>query len=160
MRQNLGTALTVTATEKWLAAVQAGTAFGMFGSQNAVAAQFSHVQLFNPVASGKTALVRAIIVATGAAGAAGFNIDNTARAVDGGAGINLINGGAAGVCHVRTEANAGVQGTQFGSVLTLASVSVVLPIEWFMQLAPGQGLTMYATAVNVQLVASFFWVEQ
>src|SRR6266850_2037921 len=61
MRQNLGTALTVTATEKWLAAVQSGQAFGQFASQNAVAAQFSYVQLFNPAASGKTLLLRAVV---------------------------------------------------------------------------------------------------
>lgn len=159
MRQNLGTALTVTATEKWLAAVQAGQAFSQFASQNAVAAQFSHVQLFNPAASGKTLLLRAVIGSTNPAAAIGFSMDNTQRTTDAGAGVCLLDGAAAGVGHVRQETNAALQGTQFGSVLTQAGVPDIIPIEWFAQLAPGQGLSTFATLVNVQLVAWFMWTE-
>jgi len=159
MRQNLGTALTVTATEKWLAAVQAGNAFGLYASQNAVAAQFSYVQLYNPAASGKTLLLRAVVGSTGAAAAIGFSMDNTQRTTDAGAGINLLSGAAAGVGHVRQETNAALQGAQFGSVLTAVGAAVIMPIEWFAQLAPGQGLTTYCTIVNIQLVTWFLWTE-
>lgn len=159
MRQNLGTALTVTATEKWLAAVQAGTAFSQNASQNAVAAQFSHIQLFNPAASGKTVLLRAVLASTGAAAAVGFSMDNVQRTTDAGAGVNLLDGAAASVAHLRQETNAALQGTQFGSVLTAAGVPLIIPIEWFAQLAPGQGLSTFATVVNVQLVTWFMWIE-
>jgi len=159
MRQNLGTALTVTATEKWLAAVQAGQAFSGIANQAAVAAQFPHCQLFNPVGSGKTALVRAVLFQFTTASFFNVALDNVQRATDVAAGVNLLNGGAAGVCHTRAESNAVAQGTPFAQFATLANVTVLPPIEWWMQLAPGQGLDCVGTQVNTQLFGTFMWIE-
>src|SRR6267142_1192683 len=105
MRQNVGTATTVTATDQWLAYIQAGKAFVLGARLAATAANIGHVQLFNPVASGKTVLARRVIVSCSAVDGLDLNVYNTALTTDAGAGINMLSGGAAGVAHVRTQFN-------------------------------------------------------
>jgi len=158
MRQNLGTALTVTSTEKWLSYLQAGQTFSK-GAALAPGAAFAHIQLYNPAASGKTILLRNLFFDIGALVSVHINIDNVARVTDAGAGINMLSGAAAGVGHVRTEANAAEQGAVFNQWSPLANTVVKPYSDWVIQLGPAQGVTLVAITNNITLEAAFQWAE-
>jgi len=159
MRSSVGLNINVTATEKWLQALQAGQGFTNFANVAAVAAQFTFIQIFNPGGSGRTVLVRSFIMQMGAATFFYTAFDNTARTTDAGAGINLLSGGAAGVAHVRSETNAADSTTHFGLVAVPINQAFSPPIEWFAQLAPGQGMSCVSALVNQTLYGQFYWLE-
>lgn len=160
MRNFLGTATTVTATEKWLAALQAGQAFGGAVVVAPLAGNISEAQLFNPNASGKTALVRAIAITPNVAALCGVTFFNTALATDNGALPNLLSGAAASVCHMRSATPAAIDGTIFYEVSIAANGTHTPFVEWFCQLAPNQGMVIFVNVFNVQLTAAFMIIEQ
>jgi len=157
---NLGTQASVTASEKWLTYIQAGQAFGLASSLGPTAAVISHVQLFNPAASGKVVLVRrcfsSLVTSTDTIN---LNLYNVALATDVGAGVNLLNGGAAAVSHVRTANNATQLGTNFAQLYTAIGQPQAFGPDWLCELTAGQGLVVCGSAVNTWAVASFYWVE-
>jgi len=159
MRQNLGTALTVTATDKWLSYIQAGQAFVLGARMAAGAGVINHVQLFNPVGSGKTVLARRVIVSCSVVDGLDLNIHNAALATDAGAGINMLSGGAAGVAHIRTQQNAAELGTVVSPVSNPALTPFVHGGDWLFQLAPGQGALVCHFTVNENLNGTWFWAE-
>ena len=159
MRINVGSQASVTASEKWLTYIQAGQAFAMAGLQGGVAAQNSHVQLFNPVASGKTVLVRRVMVSASLVDELDLTLYNTALATDVGAGVNLLSGAAAGVAHVRTTTNAGILGTIFHRFQNPANTPALLGPDWLCQLPAGTGLVFAEVTVNQAGVATYYWAE-
>ncbi len=160
MRTWLGTASSVTSTEKWLSALQAGQCFGRFANLAAGAGVVNQVQLFNPVASGKTALVRTFVGS--AANNAFINVAlwDTALGTDVGAGFNLLDGGPAAACHIRTAQPAAITGSVFMEFLVIAATSFQPVVEWVAQLAGGQGIVVETRDQNLQLSCAYLWMEQ
>ncbi len=159
MRINLGSQASATVTDQWLAYLQAGKAFSRGGVSQGAAGQFPHAQLFNPAASGKTAVVHGLLVDVSAIFAVHFNVDNVARAVDIGAGVNMLSGAAAGVCHFRTESNAVEQGAVFNSFSPQAQTIIQPYFGWFFILGAGQGLTLVGITVASSIEVNFQWAE-
>jgi hypothetical protein len=160
VRLNLGRNLTVSANvDQWLTYLKAGQSFAGGTAIGPVAGQLSHVQLFNPAASGKTLYVRNLFFDISATMSVHLNIDNTQRATDVGTGINLLSGGAASVAHIRRETNAAEQGTVFNQWSPLANTVIKPYSDWIIILAAGQGLTLVGLTVNTTLEAAFQWAE-
>jgi len=160
VRNFLGTASSVTSTEKWLQALAAGQTFSHSVNVLAVAAQNSHAQLRNPVGSGVTALVRIYYMSAGAASNVSLTFDNVALGTDNGFGINMLSGGAASKCKVFSTTNAGILGTTVEQFQVNASTPFIPFIEWLCQLAPGQGVDLALAVVNVSLLVTWKWMEQ
>lgn len=159
MRVGLGGAVTVTATERWLSELRAGRAFLRGATQTAVAAQFSHVQIRNPAASGVILLVRQIYASSAAAMAVALADRDAVLGGGANLGFNLLKGAAAGLGEVRTEANAAQLGTAHASFdLPAGQLTPLIP-EWGYELGAGEGVLVFGGTVNVQLSVTYFWVE-
>jgi hypothetical protein len=159
MRLSLGGGLTVTATEKWLSEIRAGRAFAKGRLQAAVASENSHVQLKNPAASGKTAIVRSVLVSTPTAMLVSFQTYDTDLTTDVGAGRNLLSDGANGVAHIRSQTNIGVLGTKVGELHFPANHPLSIAPEWLWEMGDGEGILVVGGTVNVALSALFMWIE-
>lgn len=160
MRVNPGLLTSTTSTEKWLAALAAGQAFAANGAIAASPGNISIAQLKNPVGSGKTLLVRTTFITISVAGLMAIGLYDVDLTSDGGAGINLLSGGAAGVAHFRFQQPAAGVGTTILQFSLQANTVFTPPFEWFAQLAPGQGLITWPLTVNVQNTTCFQWLEQ
>ncbi len=159
MRINLGTQASVSASDQWLTYVKAGQAFNLGVLQAAVAAALGQIQLLNPVASGKTVLVRSLILEADVNSPVDIAEYDTALVTDAGAGRNLLRGGAAAVAHVRQQTSAALVGTVAYNSSILAS-SPFRPVDnWFYILAPGNGLVAQGEAANIAVRAYFQWAE-
>lgn len=159
MRVGTGGAITVTATEVWLSEIRAGRAAIGGAYQAAVAAQLSHIQLLNPVGSGKQILMRYLIVSALNAQALNIRRYDTALTTDSGSQANLLLGGAVPLGQVRTQTNAAALGTSLGSFYLPASTPVPLAPDWIAELSPGQGILFAGTVVNLDLAVTYFWRE-
>jgi len=159
MRINVGSQASVTASEKWLTYIQAGQAFAGTFLNPGLAGNFSIVQLFNPVASGKTVLVRRVVASLGATSQMLIAIFNTALTTDQGAAQNLLVGGAASVAHIRSVQQAGQVGTSITTLdLNVGSPQYLGP-DWLCQLPAGTGIVVQAGAVAIEVGAGFYWAE-
>jgi hypothetical protein len=160
MKIQPGGAVSVSAsTELWLSEIRAGNAFALGDVVAPVAAQNSHIQLFNPVASGKQLIVRAVILGSGTTTTLYLRRYDTALATLVGAGANLLIGGAAGVGAVRKTTNAGLLGTQILAFTVLANQPVYPVPDWFAELSPGQGILVADGSVNTTVPSCFYWRE-
>jgi hypothetical protein len=159
MRLTPGTTISTISQEYWLSLMQAAKCFGMGTALGPVAAQFSHIQLWNPVGSGKTLLVRHVLAEMLTAGTIYLRADNVARATfdTNGNDLNLGAGGSAAEIH--TENNAALQGSRLGRHDVLASVETWWDDGWVAVITPGNGLNVIAGIVNVNLSADFTWAE-
>lgn len=161
MRIGLGSAVTVTAsTERWLAAVQAGQAYSFGVNLPASPGNVSEIQLLNPVGSGRTATMRFAVVSCNTVQNFDIRRFDTALATDVGAGINMLLGGAAGVCHVRSAQPAALDGSLLNVFLMAASSPFYLSADWLFILAPGQGVLVAPEGANTQCAATYGWMEQ
>lgn|SRR3989442_1552338 len=160
MRNFVGSASTVTATEKWLQALQAGQCFARGNLLAASVGNLNQWQLKNPAASGKTVLVRSFFITPGANNSIVISFFDTDLTTDVGAGINLLEGAAAGVAHLRTQQTAALVGTELFELSVLATSPFVSPVEWFAQLGAGQGLVVQQNNANVLGQCGFLWLEQ
>lgn len=159
MRIGLGGAITVTATEVWLSEVRAGRAFILGGTQPAVAASFSEVQLFNPVGSGVQVLIRALTTTVNVATGVSLREFNTGLATLVSAGRNLLQGGAVSVAELRRAAPAAQDGTLAAGFDVDANISRDISQEWLYELGAGEGVLLAHDTVNAQLKAIFMWRE-
>lgn len=151
MRLSLGGFSQVTMTDRWFQELRAGRAFAGRGSIGAVGGQNGHVQLKNPAASGKQAIVAQIRVNILTAGYVAIATYDTDLATDVGAVSNLLMGGSAGVCHVRSTNNAGLLGTSIAVLYLPANTPTILWPSWGPELSPGKGICIDAGTVNVQI---------
>ncbi len=159
MQVNLGRAITVTATERWLDEIRAGRAFSRGAFLGASVGNVSMVQLFNPVGSGVNVIVRLLIVSVDATGFAQVYQYNTPLTNDSGAGVNLLSGGAAGQAHVRNQVNAVSLGTLLHNIPILANTPIIPVADWFMELGPGEGVHVHTALQNVGTSGNFQWLE-
>jgi hypothetical protein len=143
----------------WAYYLRQGKAFSAIGAQTAVGGQNSHVQLWNPAASGVVLLVYNLTIATPAAGFVFGGTYNAALTTQNNQGRNLLLGGANGVCYTRTQSNAG--GLPFNAKMYAvpANTNTLPPLPWICVVPQGQGLTFYHNTVNVELDLEFTWVE-
>ena len=159
MRVGLGGAVTVTATERWLAEIRSGRAFTRGGFSGPTAATLSHLQLFNPAASGVTIIIRAVIVAVSATGLVAIVTHNTALTTLVGAGVNLLAGGAAGLGELRSLDNAVQLGTIADRLSLIADTPSDVVPEWFFELGAGEGILVNSENANVRTIATYHWIE-
>lgn len=129
--------------------------------QGAVAAQYPHVQLWNPAGSGKQIIVEAFAAASATAG--GWQLRSAVAALTtlGAVPASKKVGGASGIGQVRTVANAVAQGVDimmqgYLQASTLYEKKLVEPIV----LGPGTGINIMANALNVDITASFEYFEE
>ncbi|SHL44957.1 hypothetical protein SAMN05216428_102440 [Nitrosospira sp. Nsp11] len=140
-----------------------GVAFFAAGGKTAVAAEYSYVLLWNPVASGKRLIANQIMGRVNTSGA--FNL----RWVSGVIGTfpvglelpsNKLIGGAATVAEFRAGSQGTFPGTYISGVYSAPSTSFVVPINEPLVINPGFGVLVCGTAPNEQVNGSFqYWEE-
>jgi len=156
---SLGGTPIIELQERWYSEIRRGRAFAFSDDRGPTVGSFSHIQLFNPAASGVIVITRYAVFATGAGAALEVHTWNTAAVNLSGTGVNLLNGGAGSAARVRWEDNAARQGTSFLSVLVAASDARNILPDWICELDAGEGLTVVPNATNVRLIGGFFWIE-
>ncbi len=139
--------------------VSQGLVFHGRTNSAALAANESHVQLFNPVGSAITVLVdRATVIST-VAQVIRLTHHNTALTFSLDAGLNKDIGGAAPVGQLRTQQQSGFLGTEALQVITDQSgyrdFGIIFPIL----LGAGEGVLLVPTTQNVGLFVMYEWRE-
>ena len=130
-----------------------------FESSQAVAVEFSHVQLLNPTSSGVIVHVDRVLLSTAALQFARVRrfdtpLTNLAPAI----AFEDFRERGQPASVVREQANAAQLGTALGEVTLDANLEVVLEFNSLV-LAPGQGVLVSPNLVNTQLAAWWFWRE-
>jgi hypothetical protein len=129
-----------------------------------VAAEYSHLQLLNPTGSGKNVILEQLWVATSVAS---MQVIMTAYSIAlstmTNAAVSKKIGGAAGVAELRRQ-NGGTQLTSGLQKLIqaplAASTLLAFPLREPIVLAPGSGVIVQGTSVNVDLQAIWeHWEE-
>ena len=159
MRIAFGGNLTVTATDRWYTEIRAGRAFVFHGTLGPSAGNNSHIQLFNPAASGVIVIPVYCAARVSVEGPAFISQHNVQLATDVGAGVNLLSGGAASAAHLRSNNNAGVLGTTIERLYLLANTWVTVLENWHMEMDAGEGILFAPNNVNVQVDITFRWIE-
>lgn len=159
MKVNAGSLITVSGLQQWYNAIRAGRAFSRRTSRTAVAAEFAHVQLFNPAASGVTLLVRRITVRVGTTAATYVNLYSVELTTLVGAGYNLQVGAAAGLGVTRTQSNAVQLGNTVRDVYVTTTEDRTVQEDYFCELPANTGILVNHEAQNSLIVACFEWEE-
>lgn len=158
MRTNPGTG-TVSTTERWFDEIRRGRAFALGTLAGPTAANISHVQLFNPVASLVTIIVYAVWHTENTLSTNDINTHNVALTTLVGNGVNLLSGGAAASGELRTQDNAVQLGTRFATLTLNANDARLFILPWLIELGAGKGVLVTHRVVNQQLSTTFFWIE-
>lgn len=131
-------------------------------SQAALAANFSHAQIFNPASSGKLVIIdRAFPTCVAATPNILGGLFNTAMTTDAGANVkaNKNSGAVAPVAQMRGQTN----GTQLGTVYPVTLRNICVDFVVFdppIVLEAGEGFHFVPTAVNVDMSCAFQWREK
>lgn len=142
----------VSVIEGGKARTLAGVAYAHNVGVGAVAAQFSHGQLFMPAGTGRRFVVESIFAGVGANAQITVRWHNAPLANLGGIVQNKLNGGPASVGESRRENNAVALGaSDIGGFYCLANSMVFIPIKLPIIIKPGQGILAFANVVNVPL---------
>lgn len=152
----------VSVIDGGLARTQVNMAF--LGSMlvSAVAAKYSHAQLFNPAASGKNVVVEALSFSSAAAGYFFIAGDNAQRATAGWDVFNKQIGGVVGVAVLREETNGVMQFVGPGALQYSVAAGIPQTINFRepVLLVPGKGLNVIFELVNVTITANYEYYEQ
>lgn len=127
--------------------------------QAAVAAEYPHVQIFNPAMSGVVVMIDAIVVSSDSALIAVPSLYDTELTTDDGAWSNLLSGSAAGAAHMRKESLGSLTGPSLVSAYMAANDPWTFHFKYPIQLGSGKGLLVRGTVVNTNLAASFYGRE-
>jgi hypothetical protein len=149
----------VSGGNDWLTYVKQGKAFFGGTRQGASVGNFSIVQLFNPVASGVTVLVRQAVTIGEALNDLTIWSDTSARGSLDRNGQNCKFDGSASVAQIRVATVAASVGTSILHFQPLANTAVPIGYDWFALLPAGYGVDMYYNAVNLAMGAFFQWAE-
>jgi len=137
-----------------------GVAFAFAAGTGPVAGQYSHVQLWNPVGSGKRIVVSSIVGHGNPANNMQVRTHSVALATLVGNPISKLAGGAGSVMEVRTENNAAALGGTLLGFFVNGSNSFQLPLVEPIVLPPGRGVIVAGTTVNALTHASMnYWEE-
>ena len=160
MRAWVGSAITVTSTERWLSELRKGNAFGGTTYTSGIGGSYTFIQVKNPAASGRQALLRYVNLAVSAGASVSVGFYDTDLGTDIGAVANLLTGGAAGVCHIRTTTQAGMIGTYFWNYTLPGNTNLALERDWIVEISPGKGLIFGVQTLAIGLYASVALLEQ
>lgn len=142
--------------------VSAGVTYSLSAAPSAQAGLINHVQLWNPVGSGKNLVVSQVIVGTSAFDIVAFKFHNAALATLAGNVLNKKAGAAASIAESRSQRDAAVLTP--GAALVFAtcngsSSNLIKPTEPFL-LPPGNGLVVHNATANVALYATIEHYEE
>lgn len=144
-----------------IARVRAGVAFCASAFSPAVAAQYSYVQLWNSLTSGKRLIVNQCLTAV--SGSAVAVLAWNAAALGGVAAFlpgNKLSGGVASIAEIRTGVAGAMVSPSFTGWAGASKVSFVMPINEPLVIMPGNGLIVQAAAVNEEVRCAFqYWEE-
>ena len=125
----------------------------------ALAANYSYLQLWNPVGSGRNAFTKKLscMSTTG-----GFyaRFYNTAMATLIGNAVNKKNGGAVSSCEIRGTQNAAALGTTIDYFTDAPNKNVYQAFDQPIELTPGTGLILSPAAPNFDLTSFFDFYEE
>jgi hypothetical protein len=144
----------------WLYEVRNGRAFCRDVAQAAVAGEYSHCQILNPIGNSKTLLVYRLLPAKSVTGSITFRRYDTALTTSATAGVNLKVGGATATAEIRQQTAVGALGTGICSPYLLANTSTPVFPDWLCELSAGKGVLFNNNTANELLAAVFFWVER
>lgn len=139
-----------------------GFAFIGGTSCSPVAAQFAHVQLWNPAGSLRRLIVSDLWIINNAGIACTYALRHNAAAL---ATLNSNPtakrfGGALSGAHERQENNAAAIGTGFANFILQVAETVPLTFKEPLVLEPGRGLIIQQFTVNLGLAAAWQFVEE
>lgn len=139
----------------------ANDAFVASPYQAAVAAQYSHVELWNPAASGIDVMISQFSVRSATAGVIGVAFHNAALTTLRGAATSKLYGGAAGLSEAREQANGASLGGN--SILTFnisANGMQTVILKEPIVLVPSSGLLVRHGTVNADIGANLEFGEE
>lgn len=126
------------------------------GVPSRVVAQYGHVQVFNPVASGVIVLIDNIMVHNSSSNLTAFHSRGAELAVDVGVWTSRSGVGAAGLAHIRTESNVVQLGTKLTSVRLSSNIGHLFPIAYPFELEAGESLILVTGIVDI-IFEAVFW---
>lgn len=137
-------------------------AFASYQGQGALAGNYSHLQLFNPVGSGKTIYVEKVICKSTVAASTIVGSYSTALSVSlGTAPSKKIGSSTASVGQLRIQTNATQLITNtYGVVAVTASIDSPYDMSAPFALPPGNGLILVPTVVNQAVYGNIEWYEE
>jgi hypothetical protein len=157
----------VRASNLWLNYVANGEAFAAENFVGPGVGNQAHIQLFNPVGSGKRVRMRSVSSSSTSPTVTNFivaryDVALTTLGVPAGFTVeNLLGGGPAAVAEMRSQISAVALGTDFTQVYAPTTVMGTYPTsgrEWGYDLLPGQGILLRGTAAAV-LIVNWQWAE-
>lgn len=129
----------------------------------AVAAEYPHVQLLNPVGSGRDVYIDTVYVSATNAGTVAIRRYDTAliTAPAVGQSINKNIGGAAGSAELRSESAATILAAapSLSELVVAASATLRIDVTAPIRLSPGEGVLVVIGVVNTSLYANIAWRE-
>ena len=139
----------------------AGMAFIGYVGIAADAANYSHVQVWNPAGSDKNLVLEKMTIGTNITAGIGVKYPAAALLFLKDFGFSKLLGEAQGIGQLRYGAEALVIG---GSEIFSCDMSGGQPFPYeFTEpliIPPGRSMTVYANPVNVRLTANFEWYEE
>lgn len=140
--------------------VSEGIAFHGVNNSAALAANNSHVQLFNPVGSSVVVFLDDLTVGGILPLIVRVTQHTTALTFSLTAGLNKNIGGTAPVAELRNQQTSGFLGTEFANIDLGPALRQRAGIIFPVQLDAGQGVVVVPTTQNVGLFVSWEWREK
>lgn len=151
---------TVQVVDGGRARTLANSAFMGAVGKTLLAANNTHVQLWNPVGSGKNVIVKAYSVGATSPGGINLGFNTAALATLQNQGVSKMGGGAAAAAQLRAENSTTnyFVGSTSDSFYVQAVVSIQRVLQEPLVIAPGRGFVASVGAVDLTCV--FEWVEE
>lgn len=125
-----------------------------------VAAEYPHIQVWNPSGSGKTVIVDNIMGSLNSSTDLTLCTYNTQLSTLDGTVTSFGHGSVSGSTQIRTESSSSTLGTEIYHMRTISAFrEIEFPIGWGFQLAEDEGLLIRAEGAERQLTAEF-WVRE
>lgn len=154
--------MSVSVVDGGLARTLAEKCFMSYASVGAVAAKYSHNQLWNPAGSGKNLFLKSLWAMSSTAQAVTHGYYSTALATSGNTPINKKLGSTiAAVGQTRTENNIATLYTGQGmSHYIKAADAYPVKFEEHFLIPPGYGYVTLAGTLNTDLTTAYEWYEE
>lgn len=150
----------IVSSDRWFNDLRNGRCFGGYGTAGPTVGEYTHVQLYNPANSGVNLLVRACrFQPMGSSSNARLAQYDTPLTTVNTTVKNLLGSGAAPHAEIRGATNV----AELGNAFFVMAAPTTSPSEfldtWTYEIAPGSGLVVRATAVNIGISVNFIWSE-